>query len=438
MKRYLVSLIVFFLFLAEAHSAKKIVVGVSEFKNLTGDEYYDRFCTGIGESITGDLANIRSIEVVERVQMINIIKKIPKFIDNLDNEETAVELGKMINANLMVIGSIQATEKEMLITARFVNVETGAVIGGEKVRGKKEEIFDLYNQIIFKLTGSLGIEVTPSEKKKIEKPETPKFNAYENLALAKRVNYYERDRKKALEKAKELAEKAIEIDPKYREAKKLREELIAELFWIKDKETWNPLPYLTFDFFPLVPGQVNAQYEINSKKKPQTNLSLLPVWKLKYREFIAPAFSFGGGVSFGNVGTFGFGLDIDLLYWLVNTRRTVFYSGLGFGFGTLSIEQNYASPNNQESGKATYNKAPVFTKIFTCFTWSLIPRKLFLNFELGYTPEQILQGDWIVKKKVKEDGEEKEKEQIIPKEWLEYEYMKLGGPYFGIAIGFRM
>ena len=189
---------------------KQKLVAVLDFANITRDNAADWIGAGIAETVSVDLKKIASIKVISREKVSEIIKAIS---DSKVSEEKIIDIGKKLKSKWIVWGAFQKLGATLRITAHFTDISTGELLGSAKVDGNMENIFKLQDEIITTLLNTLNLALTPTEKQKIEKPETIELEAYE---------YYIKGRQKFREfgmpsfvEAQKMYEKAIEIDPEY-------------------------------------------------------------------------------------------------------------------------------------------------------------------------------------------------------------------------------
>lgn len=140
---------------ASAASAPRVPapVAVMPFKNLNDDPGLDWLRSGIAETMITDLRKSASIDIVEREQLDKALGEVMLQNAKATDEATAVKVGKLVGAKTVVLGSFQQAEKEIRINARFVNVETGAVIDTAKATGPSSKIFALQDEVVDKLLG---------------------------------------------------------------------------------------------------------------------------------------------------------------------------------------------------------------------------------------------------------------------------------------------
>ena len=109
-----------------AQVPQKTVVAVLDFESL-GIEQAD-FGAIVGELFSTKLTNTDVFTVVERSQTSRILEEQKLRMTGMVNSETAVEIGQLLGANILVVGSISKMGDEYNLLARFVDGQTGEII----------------------------------------------------------------------------------------------------------------------------------------------------------------------------------------------------------------------------------------------------------------------------------------------------------------------
>ena len=195
-------------------ASNKKRVAVLPFENLSGGEGLEWLSMGIPVTVMVDLKKIPDLIVLERAQLEKLLEEIRLGQAGILDERTAVEAGKTLGADVMVLGEFQKVSDVIRITARFVDVETGQITGTAKVTGSIAEIFDLQDQIVFKISSSLGISLTQEEERKIKGEKTKSLSAYEWSSKAWEVYNFWSGRGD-VDRAIRYLEIALEHDPDY-------------------------------------------------------------------------------------------------------------------------------------------------------------------------------------------------------------------------------
>jgi curli biogenesis system outer membrane secretion channel CsgG len=125
--------------------------------NFTNSTSFKGLEGGLTERMTSLIAITKRFEVVERSQLESVLEEQKLGLAGILDESTAVEVGKILGAEIMVVGSItdagysqsevvledgstQITwEGSVAVSGRFVDVETGRVILSKVVRNSAQE-----------------------------------------------------------------------------------------------------------------------------------------------------------------------------------------------------------------------------------------------------------------------------------------------------------
>ncbi|MDD5687721.1 MAG: tetratricopeptide repeat protein [Elusimicrobia bacterium] len=204
-------LTIIFLFLTCPVFSKNIAV--IPFQNISGDKEKNWIGAGFSETLTTKLVKVKEITVLEREQLSKILEEIKFQYSGAVDEKTAVKMGKMYGADVLVFGSFQVMGEKLRITARFVDVQTRKVIDTAEANGNISDIFKLQDEIAFSLMDSLKIVLGEKEKEEVKVNPTDNLTAYQWLNKGNEV-LLDSD----LDIAIEEYDKAIELDPKYIEA----------------------------------------------------------------------------------------------------------------------------------------------------------------------------------------------------------------------------
>jgi TolB-like protein len=131
-------------------------VAVLPFKDLSGS----RGAVGeaIRETVTCDLRDVPGLRVVERASLDRVLveQSYRAQPDDFDAGST-VKVGKLVGATLLVVGAYQRAGDGVRLTARFISVETGEIVGTAKVDGAATELLALEDRVTAALLKSAGL-----------------------------------------------------------------------------------------------------------------------------------------------------------------------------------------------------------------------------------------------------------------------------------------
>ena len=150
-------------------------IAVIPFTNLNKDEDGAFLVDGIVEDLITEFSMISEIEIVSRQTCFNLRD------ENLSHQEYR----EKYELDYIVSGSIRAVEDRLRISVELSETPDGNVIWSNKYDRVKEDIFDIQDEIVRKITIALlgGIEI--SSLKRAHRKPTESMNSYEFLLKGK-------------------------------------------------------------------------------------------------------------------------------------------------------------------------------------------------------------------------------------------------------------
>lgn len=126
----------------------KIVIAVVDFRNTGNNESYNYLENTIPEAIITRLAKGGNFEIVERSRLTEALKEMELGMTGIIDEQTAIEIGRAVGANAILLGSFVSIGNVIRINARLIDVETSRILKAETVQGGVgEEIFSLMDEM---------------------------------------------------------------------------------------------------------------------------------------------------------------------------------------------------------------------------------------------------------------------------------------------------
>jgi TolB-like protein len=128
--------------------AQKLAIAVVDFTNTSGDTSYDYLSKTIPESLITSLAEGGDLRIVERGRLEAALKEMKLQLSDVVDEATAVQLGKAVGANAIIVGSFVAIGNKLRISSRLIDVQTATVITGKNATGRVgEDIFRVMDEM---------------------------------------------------------------------------------------------------------------------------------------------------------------------------------------------------------------------------------------------------------------------------------------------------
>jgi adenylate cyclase len=110
-------------------------------------------------------------------------------------------------------GSVRKAGNKLRITAQLVNVADGYQLWSQRYDRDMEDVFAIQDEIAQNIVKALRVILSEDEKRAIEKVPTVNVEAYECYLRGRQ--FFHQFRKQSLEFARQMFDKAIEIDPTY-------------------------------------------------------------------------------------------------------------------------------------------------------------------------------------------------------------------------------
>lgn len=163
-----------------------------------------------------DLSKVINLKIVERERLQSLINEMGLDQSDLVDEKTAVKVGKIEGAQLILLGSfLKLDEKNVRIDARIIKTETAELVKAEKAEGNPKKLLKMINQLALKVAQHLLAAVSAIERKKMEEPPQRSWDAV--LLYSEGLRWVDQGEYK---KAYKKFEEALKIDPGFAEAEK--------------------------------------------------------------------------------------------------------------------------------------------------------------------------------------------------------------------------
>ena len=159
-----------YFFLPTAHQTEANVktIAVLPFTNMSGDQQDEYFSDGMTEDILTHLSKIADLKVISRTSVMQY----------KGTKKTIREIGKELNAGVVLEGSVRRAGNQVRITAQLINANTDEHLWAEAYDKEFKDIFSIQSDVAQKIAGALQANLSPSEKNRIEKVPTTNTEAY--------------------------------------------------------------------------------------------------------------------------------------------------------------------------------------------------------------------------------------------------------------------
>lgn len=155
----------------ENTDASGLRIIILPFKNITRNVEDEWLSDSFAESLTMGLLHVDALHLIERSQLQQVMKEQQFAQTGYIDESSAPQLGKLLGAKVVVLGSYQKVGDRLQANVRFVDVETGRIDTKKaaQVEGAFKQIFDLQQRLATSLIANLEIKTQPDEIQQVEK-----------------------------------------------------------------------------------------------------------------------------------------------------------------------------------------------------------------------------------------------------------------------------
>ena len=178
-------------------------IAVLPFENMSGDPEQEYFSDGIAEDIITDLSKISGMFVIARNSSFVYKGK----------SVNVQQVGKDLGVRYVLEGSVRKAGNKVRITSQLIDSSTNGHLWAERYDRDLEDIFAVQDEVTQKIVKKLQVELTHGEQERLSERDTDSLDAYDCLLRGK--EYYVRFTKEANQQARQLYEKAVDLDPNY-------------------------------------------------------------------------------------------------------------------------------------------------------------------------------------------------------------------------------
>ena len=126
-------------------ASQSIRIAVLDFEANNASKYAAK---AVSEFISTEMAKKGELTVLDRKQIGAILKEQGFQQTGCTEQECAVEMGKLLSAKKILLGTLSKTGNVMVITVKSVDVETGKIDFAESEKCMKEDDLELASKIL--------------------------------------------------------------------------------------------------------------------------------------------------------------------------------------------------------------------------------------------------------------------------------------------------
>ena len=184
-------------------------IAVLPFKPLSDESRDESLEMGMTNQLITKLSNLNQL-------VVRPMSSVRKYTDV---QQDPVKAGHEVEAEAVLDGSIQKAGDRVRVTARLIEVKSGATMFSESFDEQFTDILKMQDSISERVTQALSLKLTGEERAQLTKHDTDNPEAYQ-LALQGQYFFGKQtgDFRDNLRKARDFYQKAVEKDPKFARA----------------------------------------------------------------------------------------------------------------------------------------------------------------------------------------------------------------------------
>jgi adenylate cyclase len=181
-------------------------VAVLPFTNLSRDPAQEYFSDGVTEDLITGLSKVSGLFVIARNSVFTYKGKAVRVS----------EVGRDLGVRYVLEGSIQRADSRVRITAQLVDATTGYHIWAERYDREVRDIFALQDEVTQQIVRALAVKLTEGEQGRLARVPTGQPEAYD--LVLRGHDQRRRTTREANLQSRRLFVKALDLDPQYAEA----------------------------------------------------------------------------------------------------------------------------------------------------------------------------------------------------------------------------
>jgi TolB-like protein/class 3 adenylate cyclase len=179
-------------------------IAVLPFQNLTAEPDQDYFADGVVDDIINGLSRYRSL--------VFVIARNSTFTYKGRSVDVK-QVGRELNVRYVLEGNVRRSGNRLRIGGQLIDATTALQIWSDRFEGDISDIFALQDQVAESVVGALVPQVRQAEMNRARRAPTESVDSH--LAYMQALGLFHTWSRDGVDKALQLAYRAIELDPDY-------------------------------------------------------------------------------------------------------------------------------------------------------------------------------------------------------------------------------
>ena len=188
---------------ASAHKVDKSIA-VLPFQNLSDDPQNAYFADGIQDDVLTSLSRIGDLKVISRTSVM-------QYRDKATNVR---DIGKALGVSNVLEGSVRRSGNKVRVNVQLIDANSDEHIWASDYDRDVTDVFAIQSDLAQKIAEALQAKLSPGEKSRVENKPTENGEAYLAFVQAHDLSCAMEDLTK-LKQSAQLYQRAIELDPNF-------------------------------------------------------------------------------------------------------------------------------------------------------------------------------------------------------------------------------
>ena len=181
-------------------------IAVLPFHNMSSDAEQEYFADGMTEDLITDISKISGLKVIARHSTFPYKGQNPDLID----------VGMALGATHIIDGSVRKSGSTLRITIQLIDASDGKHVWAERYDRELRDVFSIQDEIIGEIITALSLKLTPEEEKRVARHNTLNLDAYDLFMRGRQQeSFFTRE---SFIEAKRYYDQVVALDPNYAEA----------------------------------------------------------------------------------------------------------------------------------------------------------------------------------------------------------------------------
>ncbi len=178
-------------------------IAVLPLDNLSADPEQEYFADGLAEDLITDLSKIAGLLVIARNSTFTY-KGRPVNV---------TQVGRELGVRYVVEGSVRKVDKRVRITAQLIDAATGTHVWADRYDRDLTDIFAVQDEVTREIAGALRLRLTPDDRRRMAARGTTNLEAYDLFLRGRELAWLHT--REAGVQGSGLLQRALELDPSF-------------------------------------------------------------------------------------------------------------------------------------------------------------------------------------------------------------------------------